>query len=136
MTPAAETKRSVSPIKKQPPLTIKPAVRSTLHHKENNPNASNLKVNAKNPARKLVSPLRVSQAPTIKKVELRPSKSPIKEKSSFSKLNSKTPKAHDLPRIQKLFRYLTKGNPANVKILTPEYINIKGLDRHLLNDLQ
>lgn len=39
-------------------------------------------------------------------------------------------------KMQKLFRHLTKSNPPNVAILSPEHINVKGLDKNLLNELQ
>jgi len=35
-------------------------------------------------------------------------------------------------KLQKLFKHLTKSNPANIKILSPDYINLKGMDRGLL----
>lgn len=36
----------------------------------------------------------------------------------------------------KLFRYLTKCNPGDIQVLSPEHINLKGLDRELLSSLQ
>jgi hypothetical protein len=79
MTPQVENRKSVSPIKKYQPLTVKPVIkRPTVSHKENNPNIVNHNSFNKTLQRKSVSPLKPNQGPTFKKVELRPSKSPIK----------------------------------------------------------
>lgn len=110
--------------------------RTTMNHKENNPNTVNQSTLNKTMQRKSISPLKPSQGPTFKKLELRPSKSPVKGDVKLQREASKTTKTSELSRIQKLFKYLIKGNPKNMNILAPEYINIKGLDKHLLNDLQ
>lgn len=137
MTPQIENRKSVSPIKKPQPLTIKPVVRRpVVNHKENNPNVVNQNNFNKTIQRKSVSPLKQNQGPTFKKVELRPSKSPVKGDTKLYREPSKPFKVSEQSRIQKLFKYLTKDNPSNLKILAPEYISIKGLDKNLLNDLQ
>ncbi len=39
-------------------------------------------------------------------------------------------------KMGRLFKRLTKNNPSNVKIMSPEFINLKGLDKGLLGCLQ
>ena len=86
-----------------------------------------------------VSPLaKVSVTPITKKIEIKQSKSPSRVSYNSTKQpNVKKVKPFDLTsKIQKLFRHLTKCNPGNLSILSPEYINLKGMDRNLLSDLQ
>lgn len=94
MTPLAEKRKSVSPIKKHQPLTVKPVVKKTpVNHKENNPNIVNQNTSfTKKMPRKSVSPLKINQGPTFKKVELRPSKSPRKAELKIHKDNTKNVK--------------------------------------------
>ena len=107
MTPQIENRKSVSPIKKHQPLTIKPVVkRPVVSLKENNPNVVNQNSFNKTIQRKSVSPLKQNQGPTFKKVELRPSKSPIKGDTKLYREPSKQVKVSEQSRIQKLFKYL------------------------------
>jgi hypothetical protein len=73
--------------------------------------------------------------PAVRKVEIRASKSPIKYESVPQKPTNNH-RQDSLSKLQKLFRHLTKCNPSSITILSPEHINLKGLDRCLLTDLQ
>ena len=100
MTPQVENRKSVSPIKKHQPLTVKPVVkRPAASHKENNPNVINQNSFNKTLQRKSVSPLKANQGPTFKKVELRPSKSPVKREIKIHREHSKAVKSSEQSRI-------------------------------------
>jgi len=71
-----------------------------------------------------------------RKIEIKTTKSPAKY-AAFSKKNEeKKEKVEASVKIAKLFKRLTKMNPSNVKIMSPEFINLKGLDKNLLSCLQ
>ena len=78
--------------------------------------------------KKSLSPFNKTQAPTVKKIEIRPSKSPAKVATNQARPAAKSTKA-DSNNILKLFKYLTKSNPVNVQMLSHEHINLKGMDR-------
>jgi hypothetical protein len=85
-----------------------------------------------------VSPLKKTGNQTIlKKIEIKTNKSPAKYTAFSKKVDEKKQVICDpYSKISKLFRRLTKNNPSNVKIMSPEFINLKGLDKNLLGYLQ
>lgn len=107
--------------------------------KENCENSSNLVRNEiKVSQKKSQSPLlKTSKTPTLKKIEIKQSKSPSKISFGSVRQAAKSSKPNEITlKIQKLFKHLTKSNPTGVKILSPEHINLKGMDRGLLSELQ
>ena len=52
--------------------------------------------------------------------------------NSSTPLNKNSKITTNTSKLQKLFKQLTKSNPTNIKILSPDYINLKGMDRGLL----
>jgi len=91
-----------------------------------------------------------SKSPNVKKIEIKNTSKPnLKADSSclkpqlqqnntpINKNMKQTPTlttstATNPTKLQKLFKHLTKSNPQSLKILSPDYINLKGMDRGLL----
>jgi hypothetical protein len=113
-TPQQRSNKSITPKSNQ---GQKPAF-----GKENNKNVNNLILNdVKNPAKKSLSPLaKASNTPKVKKVEIKPSKSPAKNQFNSVKQSAKQVKVAENPcKIHKLFKHLTKCNPNGIKVLSP-----------------
>jgi len=113
--------------------------RRTPLGKENCENSSNLvQKDIKVSQKKSQSPLlKTSKTPTLKKIEIKQSKSPSKNSFGSVRQAVKSSKPNESTlKIQKLFKHLTKSNPTGIKILSPEHINLKGMDRGLLSELQ
>ncbi len=110
-------------------------------NKENNPNLANLQTEtAKGVLKKdkSVSPLKKNNTQTVlKKIEIKTNKSPTKYSAITKKAEDKKHTVLDpSAKISKLFKKLTKNNPSDLKIMSPEFVNLKGLDKNLLADLQ
>ncbi len=138
----ADKSRSVSPIRNNGTLTPKADPhRVPANLKENNRNISNFATETqKQLAKKSVSPVRkVANPPLLKKIDLKPNRTPRKTEPPTPKPTVQAAKPLKVDwnvKIQKLFRHLTKTNPPHIKILSPEYINLKGMDKGLLSELQ
>ena len=132
----------MSPLKMGNLSSARPGTKkSGLMNKENNPNLSNCQIETtKNVLKKdkSVSPLKKNNTQTVlKKIEIKTNKSPAKYPAITKKVEDKKQAVIDpSAKVAKLFKKLTKNNPSGLKIMSPEFVNLKGLDKNLLGYLQ
>lgn len=90
--------------------------------KENYENSNHLfRKDLKATQKNSLSPLlKTSNTPTMKRIEIKQSKSPSKNTFNSVRQAAKSSKPLESTlKIQKLFKHLTKYNPTGIKILSP-----------------